>query len=410
MSIYTLLTNFVHELNNATMKYTFYLAYPKAEKSPVMLAIRDKSQRVTISLGVTIPVDAWDKESQRAIFCEDRKYINEIIDKADRAINKIFAYAVKSKMSLSEIANLYRRMMGLEEKDEKGRVEKSFMSFYQMWAQTSFANHKASRQTLYHFRVFQKFIGKADVSYDDITYNLYLKFLDYLNKQNYKTNMQGTFIRSLKAAMNEAHKRGYHNNLAYTQFVKPVEKVTTVSLTMDEVNRLYKAELSGAMEQARDLFILGCYTGLRFSDCTRLTKEEGNKDIITKIQQKTKEEVNIPVHPRVREILNKWNGAPTLSVQKINTHIKTICASVGINDTIEVRDGNKISYKKKWEMVSSHTARRTAATNLLLSGATIYEVSRFLGHTSVSQTQVYLRITSRENANNLAKNKFFTEE
>ena len=256
----------------------------------------------------------------------------------------------------------------------------------------------------------QKFIGKAEVSFDEITYNLYLKFLEWLEQQGYKVNMQGSFIRSLKAVMNEAYKRGLHTNLAYTQFVKPVEKVTTVFLTMDEVDRIYKAELSGVLEIARDLFLLGCYTGLRFSDYSRLTKEEGNKEIITKIQQKTKEEVTIPVHPRVREILNKWNGAPELSVQKMNQHIKTICASVGIDDTIEVKDGKKIVYKKKYEMVSSHTARRTAATNLLLSGATIYEVMRFLGHTNVTQTQIYLRVSSAENAKILAKNKFFSGE
>ena len=392
------------------MKYSFYLAYPKSEKSPVMLAIRDKNKRVAISLGVSVPTANWNEDLKRCTTCNDWKFINETIDNAEKAIKKVFAYAVNSDMTLSEIANAYRKLVGIEVKDERTKEEKSFMSFYQMWAQTSFANHKASRQTLYHFRVFQKFIGKADVYYDDVNYKLYLSFLEYLEKQGYKTNMQGTLIRSLKAAMNEAYKRGLHNNLAYTQFVKPSEKVTTVYLTKEELDRIYNAELSGSMEQARDLFLLGCYTGLRFSDYSRLTREEADKDIITKIQQKTKEEVNIPVHPRVKEILHKWNGAPQLSVQKVNSMIKLICASVKIDETVEVKEGRSILYKKKWEMVSSHTARRTAATNLLLSGATIYEVSRFLGHSNVSQTQVYLRITSRENAKNLAKNKFFTEE
>lgn len=389
------------------MKYSFYLAYPNAEKSPVMLAIRDKTKRVTISLGVTTPVENWDNDLKRCSGCQDWKLINESISKAESAIKKALAFAVNTDMTINEVANTYRKLMGIEEKSENELKEKSFMRFFQMWSQTSFANHKASRQTLYHFRTFQRFIGKADVRFDDVDYNLYLKYLDYLDNEGYKPNMQGTFIRSLKAAMNEAYKRGLHDNLAYTRFVKPVEKVTTVYLTMEELDRLYKAELSGSMEAARDLFLLGCYTGLRFSDCSRLTREEADKDIITKVQQKTKEEVNIPMHPRVREILKKWNGAPELSVQKLNTMIKAICASIGIDETIEVKEGRSIAYKKKWEMVSSHTARRTAATNLLLSGATIYEVSRFLGHTNVSQTQTYLRITSKENAKTLANNPFF---
>lgn len=392
------------------MKYTFYLAYPNAEESPIMLAIRDKSKRVTISLGIKINPDNWDKELQRATKgSDDYRYINDKIAESQRVVERALNYGKLDGLLLQEVANIYRRELGLEVKDEKPKAE-LFMPFYRMWAHTSFGKHIARRANAYRFRVFEQFIGKAEPSFNEIDYNLYMRFLAELQKKGYKPNMQGSFIKDIKAAMNEAYKRGLHTNIAYQRFEKPSEQVTTVYLTNDEVDRIYNLELSGGLEIARDIFILGCYTGLRFSDYSRLTIEDAEGEYITKIQQKTLNEVCIPVHPRVRAILKKWNGAPKITQQKTNLYIKSICFQVGIDSDIEITENGTITHKKKWEMVSTHTARRTAATNLLLSGATIYEVSRFLGHTSVTQTETYLRITSKENAKNLAKNKFFSEE
>lgn len=391
------------------MKHTFYLAYPRAEQSPIMIAFRDKSKRISISLGISIAPNQWDKEQQRAIRGADIRYINDKLLKAERAAERAENYGKLDELSLPEVANIFRREMGMEEKEVKSN-DSLFIPFYRMWAHSSFGKHIARRANAYRFRVFEEFIGKANPTFDEIDYNLYIRYLTELQKKGYKPNMQGSFIKDFKAAMNEAYKRGLHTNISFKRFDKPSEEVTTVYLTSEEVDKIYSLELSGGLEMARDIFILGCYTGMRFSDYSRLTIEDTEKEFISKVQQKTKGEIYIPLHPRVKKILQKWNGAPKISQVKTNLYIKSICAQAGINDDIEVTDNGKICHKKKWEMVSTHTARRTAATNLLLSGATIYEVSRFLGHSSVSQTETYLRITNKQNAELLAKNKFFTGE
>ena len=389
------------------MKHTFYLAYPKAEESPVMLAIRDKGKRVTISIGITINPADWDKDEQRVKKGgKDYRFSNDKILETERAVLRAISYGKLDNLSLPEVANLYRKEMGMELKEVKSQ-ENLFMPFYRMWAHTSFGKHIARRANRYRFKKFEDFIGKAEPTFDEIDYNLYIKYLNKLQEEGYKPNMQGSFIKDIKAAMNEAYKRGLHKNIAYQRFEKPSEQVSTVYLTTEEVDRLYKAELSGGLDRARDMFILECYTGLRFSDCSTLTIEDADKDFIDKIQQKTKSEVCIPVHPRVRAILRKHGGAPQISQAKTNVYIKSICAQVGINQEVEVTENGEIVKKQKWEMVSTHTARRTAATNLLLSGATIYEVQKFLGHSSVTQTETYLRITSKENAKTLANNPFF---
>ena len=392
------------------MKHTFYLAYPKAEQSPIMIAIRDKSKRITISLGVNVSPRFWDKESQRAMKgSEDFKFINDKILQAERAIERAKNYGKLDDLSLAEVANLYRKEMGLEVKETKVNNE-LFIPFYRMWAHTSFGKHTAYRYNKHRFRKFEEIFGKANPTFQEVDYNLYVKYLTELQKQNYKPNMQGSFIKDLKAAMNEAYKRGLHTSTAFKRFEKPSEQVTTVYLTEEELKRIRDVELIGELDKVRDMFLLESYTGLRYIDCRRLTIEDADKEFITKVQQKTLNNVCIPVHPVVKKILKKHNGAPTISQQKTNLFIKTICAQVGIDDDVEVIENGKIIIKKKWQMVSSHTGRRSAATNLLLNNASIHEISRFLGHSSVSQTQIYLRLTSEENAKILAKNKFFTEE
>lgn len=392
------------------MTYTFYLPYPERESSMIALALRDKKKRISISLGISINPKDWDKEYLRVQpKAKDAKFINAKIVESERAIQRAIKYGELEGLSIEETANRYRVEMGMEKKEIKPKAG-LLLPFYQMWATTSFGKHKATRQTLYHFKTFKEFMGKLEPTFDDVDYNFYIKFLSWLQKKGYKTNMQGLFIRSLKAVMNEAYKRELHNNRAFQSFEKPTEQVTTVALTMAEVDMIYNAELSGSLEKARDLFIIGCYTGMRFSDYSRLTAEDAEKEFIVKIQQKTKNEVCVPIHPRVRTILRKWDGSPNVSQQKVNLYIKTICAQLGINNMVEVNENGKIERKPKWEMVSTHTARRTAATNLLLSGASIYEVQKFLGHTAVRQTETYLRITARETAKMIAKNKFFTEE
>lgn len=391
------------------MKHSFYLAYPKAESSPVMIAIRHKAKKVAISLGISVSPNSWNKELSRVDGkSKDAKSINLTIANSEKAIKKAFAYGELEDLSIEEVANIYRKEMGLDLKDVKSKAE-LFIPFFQMWATTSFGKHNATRQTLYQFRVFKEFIGKLEPTFNDINYNVYIKFVTYLQNKGYKPNMIGTFIKSLKAAMSEAYKRGLHNNIAFQNFEKPCENATTVALTKEEVDKIYAASLSGAMEKARDLFIIGCYTGMRFSDYSRLLAEDAEREFIVKIQQKTKNEVCIPIHPRVRTILKKWNGSPRIPQQKVNLFIKSICAQVGINTLVDVVENGKIVQKQKWELVSTHTARRTAATNLLLSGASIHEVQKFLGHNSVKQTETYLRISSQESARLIAKNKFFSE-
>lgn len=223
--------------------------------------------------------------------------------------------------------------------------------------------------------------------------------------KGYRTNTIGTHIRDLKAVLNLAYKLGLHRNDGFRQFAKPSEEVDNVYLTEDEVKRIAEAHLSAPLAKARDLFLLGCYTAMRYSDCSELTIADVEGKFIHKRQEKTNGEVIIPIHPRVREIINRYGGAPKLALQNLNERIKEVCKIAGICEKVY----KERRYYEKWQLVSSHTARRTGATLLYLQGVPTHSIMMITGHKSESSFKKYIKVTLQENAEILSKIKFFNE-
>jgi len=208
--------------------------------------------------------------------------------------------------------------------------------------------------------------------------------------------------------MNEAQKRGYHKNDAYTRFQKPKEDIDAVYLTNEEIDMLYNLPLTGIQASCRDLFLIGCYTALRYSDSSTLTLWDISAGYIVKRTQKTQAAVTIPIHPRVREILHKYQGAPKVNISTLNQQIKPICLAAGIRDKVAITTNRITEYREKWELVSSHTARRSGATNMFLAGIPILSIMKITGHKSEKVFLNYIRITNLENAKLIQDNSFFS--
>mgnify|MGYP002518102749 CR=1 FL=1 len=215
-------------------------------------------------------------------------------------------------------------------------------------------------------------------------------------------------MKFVKAAMNEALKNKLHSNEDFRTFRKEMEQVDAVYLTNEEVTRIAQLPLCGTYAVARDIFIVGCHTGMRFSDYSRLSMKDISDGVIHFITQKCKTPVDIPAHPRVLAILDKYNGVlPSISPQKFNVYIKDVCKEAGLTESITVRKGGQHVRHEKWELVSSHTARRTGLTNMYKAGIPTYRCMMISGHKTEQVFLTYLRITQQENAQFLKENTFF---
>ena len=113
------------------------------------------------------------------------------------------------------------------------------------------------------------------------------------------------------------------------------------------------------------------------------------------VSQKTKIQATVPLKPIVRELLSS-TPRKEISDVAFNDILRNICLNSGITEQVKVFKSGKVAECEKYLCVSSHTARRSFATNLYLRGADLYSISKMMGHASVEQTTRYICCGLRE--------------
>ena len=259
---------------------------------------------------------------------------------------------------------------------------------------------------------------KLRLRFDDIDMNFYNNFVEYCTtKQNLSHNSISMHIKNVKMWMNASLEEGLHTSVAHQRraFKKINVSADTIYLTEQELALIKNAILPNQrLENARDIFLLACYTGLRSQDYDKLNQEHLIQDgTMLKIRtEKTDVEVVIPLHPIAKSILEKYNGTPRLiSTQKLNEYIKEVCRIVGIVEMISISrtyGGKKKSFTKpKCEFVSSHTARRSFATNAFKAGVPTLSIMAITGHKTERVFLKYIRVSNEEHASLVSQHGFF---
>lgn len=257
---------------------------------------------------------------------------------------------------------------------------------------------------------------------EEIDVNFYYKFTAYCINNEYANKTTNKHIKRVKEILRYADNSSLKVSPDYrTRKFKKLKEVasTVVFLTSDEIERIFKYNFSDdkKLEKVRDLFIIGCCTGLRFSDLSRLNQvhviKKENALLINTTTEKGKIPVTIPLHHYLESILQKYNNnPPSISSQKANKYIKEVCQIVGISGKIEELKmiGTKLKRtpKERYDKVSYHNARHSFARNAYLSGIDIEKIRIIIGHSSIRQTREYIRATELETALELVNDPFFT--
>lgn len=286
---------------------------------------------------------------------------------------------------------------------------------------------KLSSRTIHDYERVLKLIKKFEnnnnyeITFDTINLDFYYSFIEYLETLDFSLNTIGKFIKIIKVFMNGATEEGWNTNLSFKskKFIKPTVNSDQIYLNLEELNSIIKLNLSEnpILDNARDLFIIGAFTGLRVSDFNGLTNEnittyKGHR-IFKLIVKKTKKYLPIPLHPEVEKILLKNNGHPPKKMhpQKINDSLKLIGEKAEINDLVtinSIKGGKKITKKiNKYELIKNHTARRSFCTNAYIAGMPTLDIMAISGHTSERTFLNYIKISPDERAIKIAENAFF---
>jgi len=397
----------------------------------IILKYRYQGKTFTYSSGLKIHPDNWLKDSQK---CREGKIFKMGYDYNYR-LKKMGSYLEESYYQLLNEGKVVtnRALKFLMDKHldklEKKDIIPKLVDFFSTYKDRMIAIHgyeyAKKYQTVYNTLV-SYFNDNRVLNYDEIDMQFYDNYKDYLlYTKQYSVNYAGLHFKIIKEIMAKATDLRYNINMDFLKFKVIREDVDKIYLTNDEVLQLYRVQkdlkgngLAKSRIRARDMFIIGCVTGLRFSDFSQIIPQHFNKDY-TKLaitNQKTGIKTVIPVHWMLKEILEKYDYKlpRAISNQKMNDYIKDACKAAKIKDIIVVtrKKGKKIirETKEKHELVSTHTARRSFATNAYLARIPTASIMKITGHKSEKTFFSYIKISEEENAELLINHPFFSEK
>ncbi|WP_270833544.1 site-specific integrase [Bacteroides cellulosilyticus] len=259
----------------------------------------------------------------------------------------------------------------------------------------------------------------CDIFTNSVTAEFLDDFIIYLEDQGLRHNTIVGYIQKIQTLVRRASQYNYAVDNTYDEIDLQCEPTNAVFLSMNEITRIYyykfeKQDKRKAKERIRDMFVIGCLTALRYSDYSRLTSQNLVDGYIMIRTKKTNVDVKVPAHDYVKEIFKKYHGfIPSgLCIQYFNKYLKVIMKEIGLNDpvTYSFTQGGKLITvtKEKWQLISSHTARRSAATNMYLTGRMkTLEIMRLTGHRSEQNFFRYIRLTNDDTARSISGDMFF---
>ena len=406
----------------------FNLKNKNENETLVVLIFRYDNNRFVYSTGQKINPKFWNDKEQKAKetskfpeYPEFNNYLNTLRYKTQDIYRRFLIENPSfTKENFKDELDI---SLGRQERKEKPNLIQFIDEFIKSRELSGKPNGSIQvyKKTLKHLKDYCKKYGT--VNYENINLEFLEKFQRFLYSEPrlLSVNYSLKLIQNLKLFLNEAREKNYHSSDAYKskKFTIKKEDITHIYLTTDELDKMYNEDLSEnpKLERVRDTFIVGCYTGLRFSDFTKLQpqhfKKIGEVEVLEIVTQKTNQKVVIPIHPKVQSILDKYEGIMPrpISNQKMNEYLKDLGEQVKINDDIVIsrtKGGQRTEEVfKKYDLISSHTARRSFATNSFKAGVPSISIMKITGHTTEKSFLQYIKISSEENAVLMAQNSFF---
>jgi Phage integrase SAM-like domain/Arm DNA-binding domain len=256
-------------------------------------------------------------------------------------------------------------------------------------------------------------------SFDVHFYEAFVKFLTYdivqLRRKDVikglKVNSVGKTIKHLKSFLKDRMRKKIIPFMDLGAYKVMEEEVDAVYLNWQELSLIYHLDLSANknLEKYRDLFVLGCLTGFRFSDYSDIKPEEVRGGMLYVNQTKTLSTVVVPLRKDAKDILiEKYNmEMPQVSNVNFNYYIKEVVKLAGIDEQIKIthKRGNKIQeeIRPKYAWIMSHTCRRSFCTNEFLDGTPTNLIMAISGHKTEKAFRRYIKADQVQKAHMIKK-------
>jgi site-specific recombinase XerD len=391
-------------MNNFKLSILFVLQKIKINKKgqcPIRCRITFLKSRKEFSTGIFINPEIWDSGKQKALPPDkENTILNNKLSLIRQQIDKAFLM-LQILPNEFDVDDIFRKYKGEDSKEEITIIgaydlhnEKTKKLIGIDFNELSWSRYVESRRKVVLF--ITKFYKRKDVRLKDLDLK-FIQDLEYFFKTELKLK-QATVYRSIqrvKKIIQFAISENYLKKDPFHLYKNKKYKTVIIYLTDEELKKLEKHNFSQErLQQVKDLFIFCCYTGLAYAEMSTLTTKNieigfDGKEWIQMIRKKTKRKISIPILPKAREILDKYNNElPSISNQKFNSYLKEISELLSID-----------------KKLTHHIARKTFATTVLLYNNVPMEiVSELLGHSNMNVTQShYGKIVQKKVSDQLEK-------
>jgi integrase len=379
----------------------------------------NKGPRFQHAVGAKIHPNDWDRKKQRSKHGKhlpEAGELNKHLDKLVEYCEDIYDLHNKGRISKEDFKKEFKRRL----EDDVPPEDKAPLTFLEFVEQVyndrarQPTTKKGSLQVVHKVMVhLQTYANerRRKLAFSELNERFYTDFQGWLHSppRNLSTNYVQKIFQNLKFFVRKAYNQHLHNDRSYLDFNPPSAKITKIALSFAQLDTLAALDLTHAphLEKARDLFLIGCYSGQRYSDFSRfcpehITLHRGER-VLKIVTQKTNQEVTIPLTADLDKWLKKHDyTSPKMSDVKLNKYLKELGQMAGFTAEIMAQSskgGVSVEVKKHiWELIASHVARRSFATNYYKKHPELIDnIMKITGHTTEKMFRAYI-VTDKDDS------------
>lgn len=413
------------------MHFNFTVEKNNPSSGKIVLHITDsQNQKLCVATPLRINPEDWDTEKQRPenIYLKVHKLLNQKLDRLRIGISE-YLQEVEDKKAVLSAKTIHRRINKARAEDNYPKGSLLYAMHRYIHSRTHLITHATYKRYQVFLRLLERFEGYRGKRYsiEHINAEFVKDFLSFGKAEQYNQSTVTRTLHFVRTILNYLEKRGVRTFIYELEIPKSKPKQNGFATLNDaELEQIGQTEVQQNLHDAKDWLLISCYTGQRISDFMHFSTTQlltvGQKLCIGFVQQKTQKYVLLPLHPVVVAILNKRNGQfpKRLSATAYNRQIKEVARLAGIRQ--KVTTGKRRGFRAKeetvpkWQAVTSHTGRRSFASNFygriptaLLMEATGHSTEqmfrRYIGHADTARVSALAKYFEQSYNNDISTNK-----
>lgn len=392
-----------------SIKYTLLPAARKDGTHTIRMRISWNGKRVTHYLSESVPVSGWDVESglpkkaHKDAVKETGRLSSNIDDLFDRAhVDRRIPTEEEIRTALGDVpeveSDTHKACVALQEFVQEQSVTNN-------WSE---GTRKRFGVLLSHLKAWNE-----DANVEDMSEETVKSFMNHLYSTGMVNSTVAKSLVQLRWWLRWCKRKGYTSNDSWDEYkpkIKESEK-DVVYLTEEELGRVIALDLSGnpSLDNVRDMFLFCCFTGLRYSDMSRLMWSEIHDDHFCVVTKKTNDPLKIELNRMSKAIIDKYRQLrtddrdglvfPVMYNQKMNDKLKVLGEMAEVTDPVRrvywIRSERHEEVLPKYKVLSTHCGRRTFVVTALRLEISPEVIVRWTGHNDTKAMRPYMAIVDK---------------